>query len=177
MCESNTSINNQSDEEHRQSCNHRSISTNPLTTTHVATISANAIFTIESTSLRDRIQNFNSLNWKGKASVAAILVCGSITIGFCVVKTVQLVRQASQKLVGKKEESSDEGDSNPYNIVAKGFSTVQSNLGPWSFQDLALGLTAISKVDLSFHSFLMYFNYELHYFTIFISRRLWKVSK
>lgn len=161
MCESSTSINNQSDVDLHHSRDRRSVSTSILTTTPVAAISTNAIFTIESTPLRDRIQNFNNLNWKGKASVVAILVCGSIAVVFCVMKTVHLVRQASQKVVGKKEESFEEGDSSPYNIVAKGFSTVQSNLGPWSFQDLALGLTAISKVDISLLSFVMHCNCEL----------------
>jgi len=55
------------------------------------------------------------------------------------------MRNFGSKKGGGKENGG--GGSLAYDVVAKGFSTVQANLGPWSFSDLTLGLAAISKVS------------------------------
>lgn len=36
----------------------------------------------------------------------------------------------------------------PMNVIARGVKTLQSQLGPWSVQDLSVGLAAIAKVSL-----------------------------
>lgn len=109
-----------------------------------AVASANALFTIESTPIRDRIETFDKLNWKGKAYVLAILACGVVGTAYVGGKAYKAVKE---RVHGREEEDAGGGDDgSPYNIIAKGFTTVQSNLGPWSFQDLTLGLAAISKV-------------------------------
>lgn len=100
----------------------------------------------ENAGLGDRLENFDKLNWKGKVTVSTLVVCGLAAVSFVGVKLVRGLHGGVKKIVAKK----DGGDENSlaYDVVAKGFATVQANLGPWSFQDLTLGLAAISKVSL-----------------------------
>lgn len=104
--------------------------------------------------LGDRIHNFDKLNWKGRLGLSTIVVCGLAAVSFVGVRLVRGLHGGVKKLVSK----SDDGDENSlaYDVVAKGFATVQANLGPWSFKDLTLGLAAISKANSptgQFHAF------------------------
>lgn len=101
-----------------------------------------------STPFMDRLENFDKLDWKGKVTMSTVVVAGLAAASFAGVKLARGlhggVRSFASKKGGKKESGS--GGSLAYDVVAKGFATVQSNLGPWSFTDLTLGLAAISKV-------------------------------
>jgi hypothetical protein len=97
----------------------------------------------------DRLENFDKLNWKGKVTVSAVVVAGLAAASFAGVKLARGLHGGVQNFTFKKKGGSkDSGGAGylAYDVVAKGFSTVQSNLGPWSFSDLTLGLAAISKV-------------------------------
>ena len=104
---------------------------------------------VDSTPLANRMQNFEKLNLKGKITVSAVVVCGLAAVSFVGVRLVRGLHGGVKKIVAKKKEN-DESDGNfvAYDVVAKGFTTMQANLGPWSFQDLTIGLAAISKVIL-----------------------------
>ncbi|KAG0581578.1 hypothetical protein KC19_4G262600 [Ceratodon purpureus] len=113
----------------------------------MASSDANQSSLVDSTPLADRMQNFEKLNLKGKVTVSAIVVCGLAAVSFVGVKLVRGLHGGVKKIVAKKKEYDEsDGNSLAYDVVAKGFATVQANLGPWSFQDLTLGLAAISKV-------------------------------
>jgi hypothetical protein len=104
---------------------------------------------VDSPPLADRMQNFEKLNLKGKVTVSAIVVCGLAAVSFVGVRLVRGLHGGVKKIVSKKKEHDEsDGNSLAYDVVAKGLATVQANLGPWSFQDLTLGLAAISKVSL-----------------------------
>lgn len=96
--------------------------------------------------LGDRIQNFDKLNWKGKLTVSTAVICGLAAVSFVGVRLVRRLHGGVKKIVSKKDGGESEENSLAYDVVAKGFATVQANLGPWSFKDLTLGLAAISKV-------------------------------
>ncbi|XP_024372347.1 uncharacterized protein [Physcomitrium patens] len=97
--------------------------------------------------INDRIENFNKLNWKGKLTVSTIVVCGLAAVSLAGVKLVRGLHGGMKKVVSNKGGGQGGDDSSlAFNVVAKGFSTVQSHIGPWSFEDLTLGLAAISKV-------------------------------
>jgi hypothetical protein len=116
---------------------------------------SNPIFTIESTPLVERLENFDKLNWRGKLTASAAVVAALAAASFAGVKLVQGLHTGVQTLASKKEGSkpgnnnNNNGNSLAYDVVAKGLATVQDNLGPWSFSDLTLGLAAISKVSTS----------------------------
>lgn len=102
---------------------------------------------VDSAPIADRMQNFEKLNLKGKLTTSAIVVCGLAAVSFVGVKLVRGLHGGVKKIVAKKEYDESDGNSLAYDVVAKGFATVQANLGPWSFHDLTLGLAAISKVS------------------------------
>ena len=108
---------------------------------------SNPIITIESTPLLERVENFEKLNWKGKLTVSALVVAGIAAASFVGVNLVRGLHGRVRSPMSKKGRSKEGGEGSlAYDVVAKGFATVQENLGPWSFSDLTLGLAAISKV-------------------------------
>ena len=111
---------------------------------------SNPLFTIESTPLVERMESFEKLNWQAKVTVSAVVVAGLAAASFAGVKLVRGLHGGVRNLASMKGGSKEggSGGSLAYDVVAKGFSTVQKNLGPWSFSDLTLGLAAISKVSL-----------------------------
>lgn len=111
------------------------------------------VSTTESKPFMDRLEDFDKLNWKGKVTVSAVVVAGLAAASFAGVKLARGLHGGVRSLGSKKGGGNEGGGgggggSLAYDVVAKGFSTVQSNLGPWSFSDLTLGLAAISKVSL-----------------------------
>lgn len=107
---------------------------------------SNALFTIESTPLLERMESFDKMGWRGKVTVSAMVVGGLAAASFAGVKLARGLHGGVRSLATKKSGAKEGGGSLAYDVVAKGFATVQENLGPWSFSDLTLGLAAISKV-------------------------------
>lgn len=107
----------------------------------------NTVFASESTPFMDRLENFDKLNWKGKVTVSAVVVAGLAAASFAGVKLARGLHGGLRNITSKKG-GIKEGGGKPlaYDVVAKGFATVEANVGPWSFSDLTLGLAAISKV-------------------------------
>ncbi len=122
-----------------------------------ATASVNAVIAAEGG--EERLSKFQSLDWKGRALVLLLLGSGIVGVIWASKKVFTRVHEkVSGEGGGGAEEDGGgaaDGSSSPLSIVAKGFSTVQENLGPWSFQDLTLGLAALSKVSFFFLSFFL----------------------
>lgn len=69
---------------------------------------------------------------------------------------------AGKKVIEVFHEKASGGggtSGSPMNVIARGVKTLQTQLGPWSVQDLSVGLAAIAKVsldDLFIHLFLTF---------------------
>jgi hypothetical protein len=120
-----------------------------------ATASVNAVIAAEGG--EERLSKFQNLDWKGRALVLLLLGSGIVGVIWASKKVFTRVHEkvSGEGGGGAAEDGGGaaDGSSSPLSIVAKGFSTVQENLGPWTFQDLTLGLAAISKVSFFFLSF------------------------
>lgn len=73
----------------------------------------------------------------------AILGCGAIGAYVAGRKALQIFHE--------KASEGGSGNGSPMNVIARGATTLQAQIGPWSVRDLTVGLAALAKVCHLFH--------------------------